>query len=81
MDDGANLSRCCYQDVVLRLDEKQQCNDEKPRAPVTDATLIRGLCAGVDRSENRRGAEAAHRRDKHQPAQRALHFPANELVE
>ena len=52
VDDGSDLGGRRDQNVVLRLDEEQQCDDEEPRGPETDLSFVRGLRASVDRAEN-----------------------------
>ena len=79
VDDGADLGGRGDQDVMLRLDEQQQRDDEKSRGPEADLALVRGAGAGVDRADDGGRAEAAHGRYEDQPAQRAFHFTANEL--
>ena len=81
MDDGADLGRGGDQDVVLGLDEQQQRDDEKPRGPKADLAVVGGLRAAVDRADDRGGAQPAHGGHEDQPAERALHFAANELEE
>jgi hypothetical protein len=81
VDDGFDLDGGCDQDVVLGLDEEQQRCHENRRRPNADLSIPRGLCAGIDRSQNCGVAGTPEAGHDDQPVQGALHFAANELEE
>ena len=81
VNDRFDLDSCRDQNVVLRLDEKEQRYDKQRCRKNADLTIARRLCAGIDRRQNCRIARTTKAGHDNQPIERALHLAANKLEE
>jgi hypothetical protein len=66
---------------VLRLDEKDERDDEERRRPKIGGTVLDGLCAGIDRSKYRGVADAREHGHEDEARQRAMHLASNQPEE